>query len=371
MLNSKCPIEAPSGKLITNLSKGIPLRLFTLCLFGFGLLATSCHNNNGKSNQAVKKDSASKQHVDTITPKINYYTGIISSHPDNADAYWNRGKLEAANKSYSFALADLTKAALLDSTKSAYFYNLADVEFLTGHTHEARDAFATSIRLDPKNTDAILKLAELYLYVEKYEDAITLINQAIKVNPYIAREYFLKGMIYIEKHDTAKAISSIQTAVEQDPNYYDAYIQLGLLFADKGNPLALSYYDDATNLEPQNPESYYDKGMFYQFGGDYDDAIKTYKELLLIDSTYKNAYYNLGVIYNENKTDYTTSLTYFNKAIQCDTAYSMAYYGRGNCYEMLKQYDKALADYNHAHRINPQFTAALEAYNELKKKASK
>lgn len=342
--------------------------LFTCCFLIIGFLCTSCHNNTIKSNQAIKSADSLKSGGDTITPKINYYTGIIASHPTNADAFWNRGKLEILNKSYSPALADLTKAVMLDSTKSAYYYNLADVEFLTGHTHEARDAFETSIRLDPKNTDALLKLAELYLYVEKYDDAITLINQALKVNPYIGRAYFLKGMVYIENHDTAKAISSIQTAVEQDPNNYDAFIQLGLLFAAKGDAIALSYYDNAANLEPQNPESYYDKGMFYQFSGDYDNAIKAYQELLQVDSTYKHAYYNMGVIYNEDKADYKTSLTYFNKAIKYDSAYSLAYYGRGNCYEMLKQYPQALSDYAHAYRINPQFKAANEAYQNLKSK---
>jgi len=344
---------------------------FAVCFLAVGILFASCHNSNTKSNQAVRADSALKSHVDTIAPKINYYTSIITSHPKDANAYWNRGKLEMLNKSLAPALSDLSKAVVLDSTKSEYFYSLADIDFLTGHTHEARDAFETSIRLNPRNTDAMLKLAELYFYVKKYLEAVDLINKALKVNPYIARGYFLKGMIYTEKHDTAKAISSMQTAVEQDPNYFDAYIQLGLLFASKGNSLALSYYDDAIHLQPNNPEAYYDKGMFYQFGQDYDDAIKTYRELLQIDSLYKNAYYNLGVIYNVNKSDYATSLDFFNKAIRCDTAYFMAYYGRANCYEMLNQPDKALTDYAHAYRINPKFQAAEVAYLQLKLKTHK
>jgi|SRR6185312_11927276 len=357
-------------KFIGNLSRGRVFVNCAVCLLLTGVLVTSCHNSSVKSTISNSSaDSLSKQHSgDTIPARINYYTGLIASNPANANAYWSRGKLEVLSKSYSPALADLAKAVRLDSTKSAYYYNLADVEFLTGHTHEARDAFIASIRLDPKNTDAMLKLAELYLYVEKYEDAVTLINQALRVNPYIGKAYFLKGMIYIETHDTAKAISSIQTAIEQDPNNYDAYIQIGLLFAARGDAIALSYYDDATNIEPQNPESYYDKGMFYQFGGDYDNAIKAYQELLQVDSTYKNAYYNLGVIYNEDKTDYTKSLGYFNQVIKYDSAHYMAYYGRANCYEMLKQYDKALVDYAHAYRINPKFKEAEKAYQSLKSK---
>jgi tetratricopeptide (TPR) repeat protein len=341
---------------------------FTIVFLAFGFLAASCHTNTSPGKGVGSADSVSKQHGDTITPKINFYTGRIASKPNDADAYWNRGKLELQTKSLGPAFADLSKAVALDTTKSDYYYTLADIEFILGRTHEARDAFETSTRLNPKNTDAILKLAELYFYVKKYDDAIDLIDQAIKVNPYLSREYFLKGMIFMEKGDTSKAISSMQTAVEQDPDYFDAYIQLGLLFAHKGNPVALTYYDDAIHLKPNNPEPYYDKGMFYQFGEDYDNAIKAYTELLQIDSTYKNAYYNLGVIYNLNKADYVKSLTYFNKAIKCDTAYFMAYFGRGNCYEMLNQTDNALADYAHAYRINPNFKDAAKAYQYLKSK---
>ena len=333
---------------------------------GFGLLAASCHSGI-KSNQQVKGADSAAMHGDTITPKINSYTNRIAANSKDADAYYNRGKLELEVKMLGGSLSDLTKAVQLDSTKSDYYYYLADVEFITGHTHEARDAFDRSIKLNPKNTDAMLKLAELYFYIKKYDDAIDLIDQAIAVNKYIAREYFLKGMIYTEKHDTMKAISSMQTAVEQDPDYFNAYVQLGLLFASKGNGIALTYYDDAIRLQPQNPEPYYDKGMFYQFGGDNEDAIKAYNEVLEVDSTYKFAYYNLGVIYNLNKNDYSKSLEYFNKAIRCDSVYYMAYFGRANCYEMLKQKDNAMADYAHAYRINPKFKEAEAAYKKLKK----
>ncbi len=337
----------------------------------FGFLFSACHSSSVKSNQQVQADDSASKGGDTIASRINFYTGRITSNPTDANAYWNRGKLEMLNKSYAAAMGDLTKAVQLDSTKSEYYCDFANIEFLTGHTHEARDAFAISIRLNPKNTDAILKLAELYFYVKKYDDAIELINQAMQVNQYIVKEYFLKGLIYIEKHDTAKAISSMQTAIEQNSDYFDAYIQLGLLFAHKGNPIALSYYNNAINIRPQNPEPYYDKGLFYQFGGDDTDAIKMYTELLQIDSTYKNAYYNLGVIYNVNMSDYNKSLYYFSKAITCDTAYYMAYYGKGNCYEMLKQTRMALADYDHAYKINPNFKDAQLAYQRLKSKNPK
>lgn len=344
---------------------------FKIWIFTFGLFCASCHNVNVKSDRhVVSVDSASRP-GDTVLTKINSYTARITSNPKDANAYWNRGKLEFLNKSLGLALVDLTKAVMLDSTNSEYYCSLADAEFRTDRTREARDAFLISIRLNPKNTEAILKLAELYMYVKKYDDALGLIDQAIKINPYIAQEYFQKGMIFIYKQDTARAISSMQTAIEQDPDYFDAYIQLGLWVGNTGNPVALTYFDDASRLQPQNPEPYYDKGMFYQSVGDDTSAIKEYNKLLLLDSTYKQAWYNLGDIYNEHKHDYAKSLEYFTKAIKCDTVSYMAYYARGDSYENLKQFDNALADYARAYRINPQFKVAESAYKKLKSKYHK
>src|SRR5277367_5867177 len=103
---------------------------FTISLFVIGFFAASCHNGTIKSNQQLQAADSVSRHGDTVASRIVYYTGQITSHPNDANAYWNRGKLELLNKSLGPALNDLIKAVQLDSTKSGYYYNLADVEFL-------------------------------------------------------------------------------------------------------------------------------------------------------------------------------------------------------------------------------------------------
>lgn len=341
-------------------------------LIGGVILLSACRNGTNQTQVMVQhKDSIISKTADTITPKINLLSQRIASNPKDDNSYWMRGVMEAAQKKNGQALTDYTQAIKLDSTKAIYYYSLADLDFTIGHTRDSKDAFEKCISLDPKNTDALLRLGELYFYVKKYPEAFELINKALKVNKYIGKAYFLKGLIYLENHDTVKAISSMQTAVEQDTKYYDAYIQLGLVFTHKGNPLALDYFNDAINLRPNQIEAYYDKGMFYQLGQDYDDAIKTYHEILQIDSTYKYVLYNLGYIYYVHNPDYKQSIVYFDKAVRSDTTYAMAYFGRGNCYEQLGQPEKALLDYSHAVYLNPGFNAASQAFKELKAKLHK
>src|SRR6185369_1058886 len=147
-----------------------------------------------------------------------------------------------------------------------------------------------------KNVDAMLKLAELYFYVKKYDKSIEYINMALKINKYNAKAYFMKGMNYKEIKDTAKAISSMQTAVEQDQTYYNAYMQLGILNAAQKNPLAVQYYKNALRIQPNSTEAWYDIGKYYQDVMDWTQASEAYATLLKIDPKYKNAFYNLGVI---------------------------------------------------------------------------
>jgi len=85
----------------------------------------------------------------------------------------------------------------------------------------------------PENTDGLLKLGELYFFVKQYENAFAKINQALKINENLAKAYYLKGNIYKEIGDTAKAISSLETAIEQDNKNYGAFLDLGLIYAAK------------------------------------------------------------------------------------------------------------------------------------------
>ncbi len=345
-------------------------RIFSIGLAGI-LLFAGCHNKATKQVQQQHGKDTTKAAVDTISPRIAALTSRIAGNIRDADAYWQRGKLEVLQRNANAALGDFTQAINIDSTKDTYYYNRADVYFTAGRTRDSKNDFEKCISLNPRNTDALLKLGEIYFYVRKYKESIDLIDRALKVNRYLAKGYFMKGMIFLEEKDTTKALSSMQTAVEQNTSYFDAYIELGLIYAHRFNPHAIDYYNAALNINPHSIEPYYDKGIFYQSVKDFDKAIECYNQLLQIDSTYKFALYNIGFIHFYKGDDYKVALNYFNKAIISDSSYTMAYYARGNCYEQLKDYKNALADYDHAIAQDAGFEEAKEARNDLKAKMGK
>jgi tetratricopeptide (TPR) repeat protein len=339
-------------------------KLFYLFIIPFfTAIIFSCGNGDDVHVSAGNDSSV----VDTAALGLAQLNQKILSEPNNPDLYHQRAKyhFEKMGDTQS-ALADMSRALKIDSTKAPYFLTLSDLYFTVNKTGNAKAALEKALQVDEKNIDAMLKLAELHLYVRKHQESIDYINMALKVDQYNAKAYFMKGMNYKEIGDTAKAVSSMETAVEQDPQYYAAYIQLGILYAAQKNPLAESYYNNAIRVQPRSIEAIYNKAKFYQDMQNWNAAIQTYTELLKIDPGYKYAHFNLGVIHLVNLKTYEEALKHFNNAISSDPEYTEAYYGRGTAYQSMGDVAKAAADYKMALQIDPQYRPALEAMKSLK-----
>jgi tetratricopeptide (TPR) repeat protein len=105
--------------------------------------------------------------------------------------------------------------------------------------------------IEPKN-DSLKVLAGQYrLYVKDYDQSLKYLNEALKLDVFNARAYFLKGIVYKEKKDINKAISSLQTAVEQYPEFYDADMPAGLLYADIGKIISTQLLQECTECKSE------------------------------------------------------------------------------------------------------------------------
>lgn len=341
--------------MVRMLKKSVVFTLLTCFLF----VLYSCENNDTNKFE---------QTSDTLLPKdIAVLNQKIIADPNNSSLYHERGKIYFQNKKYDEAAADVLRAIKADSTTAVYYITLADIYLITNKTRGTKEALEKCIALDSKNTDAIMKLAELLFLVKHYDESLKYIDDALKLDQYNAKAYFIKGMNLLEKGDTNLAISTLQTAVEQKQDYYDAYMQIGLLLADKKDRMAVEYYNNAIRIKPHSTEAFYDKGKFYQDIKDWDNAITTYNLLLAIDSNYKYAHYNLGAIELLTSKKYDKALSHFDKALQSDPQYVEAYYARGTCFEAMGNKKKALENYSLALQINPTYEPALTSASALQK----
>lgn len=310
-------------------------------------LESSTSEINGMSNQELKDE------FELVNKEIRNNINDADLYAKRALIYKNLGDVQAA-------LADVDRAIKIDQAKPSFHKIKGELMISMRDFKQAENAFVKCAQIDRENEACRLKLAELLFYSRHYQKAMDWANQVLKINKYNADAYFIKGMIHLSSNDSTLARSSFQTAVEQNPDFFEAYFQLGMIFATEGNPLAIEYYDNAIRIKPEQVEPYYNKGLLCQELGMYNEALKSYSELLKIDPTYKEAHFNMGFVNMYYLKEYNQGSVHFNNAIKVAPNYYQAYYNRGYCYELLGDIQRALIDYENALKIKPDYTLAAE-----------
>lgn len=304
------------------------------------------------------------QNSATLSP-LDSVSQRLAIEPNNADLLCKRSRIYLEKGELTAAKVDISKAIIADSTKADYYPILADIYMALKQPAGAKVALEKCIEVNPKHLEGLNKLAEFNLFLRNYKETIALADRALQVDVHNAKSYFIKGFAFMEAGDTNKAINSMQTAVEQNPDYYEAYLQLGLLFSAKKSKLAINYFNNASQLQPSNIEPYYNLGMFYQNLGQYDKAAESYQLLLKLNQKDADTHYNLGYIDFLYKKSYESAIQHFTDAILNDKKMAKAVYMRGLCYEALNRTDKAKVEYAFALQVDSSFELAARANKRL------
>jgi len=110
---------------------------------------------------------------------------------------------------------------------------------------------------------------------------------------------------------------------------------------------------DLTKVYPYLPFSYNNLGYFYQrWEKNYDKALAEYNTAVKMDSTYYQAWSNLGVVYN-NTGKMEQAVVYFSKSLKYKPDNNDALIGRANSLSAINKFGESLPDYNNYIRIKP------------------
>jgi len=123
------------------------------------------------------------------------------------------------------------------------------------------------------------------------------------------------------------------------------------------NDKAITEYNEATQLNPNNADVYKYRGIAYFNKGDYDQAIADFSQIIEIKTSneIKNtAYYNRGTTYiNKGRND--LAIKDFNIIIDYNQNDIYALYNRGVAYYKTGNLAKAIADWEAVKRIDPYY----------------
>lgn len=337
------------------------MKYFTIFLMVCLAIITNACDDTGTArlDNGATKEASLNDPFDSIN-------SMIKERPNDADLYFERAQMHYGKRNIVSSLADLGRALQIDSLKPEYYILMADLKLINKQSRASRDALLKAHAIDPKHVDVMIKLGELYMVVQDADASFKYLNMALKEDVYNASAYRLKGFNYKFLGDTVNAISSFQTAVEQDPTDYDSYMQLGLLFAEGQRELAEDYFNNALKVRPQSIEALYAKGLFLQTQNKPREAIAVYDQILAINDQYFEAWYNIGFVHLELLQNYDSASYNFNQAIATGPeSYFTAVYNRGLSRERGGNLRQAAEDYRAALKINPQFDLAARGLSRV------
>lgn len=320
---------------------------------------------SGCNTENANQHDATSENTDTVLMMLNK---AISNNADNDAAYISRADYYLLMNNVDSALRDILIAISIDDKNANHYITLSDAYLADGNPDKCLDALDKALHLNPESREAFLKKAQLYLIMRDYKESRAALTQLLDLDGINPKAYFIAAIGQLEQADTAAAIRSLQTAVDQDQEYFEAQLELGIIFAAQKNPVAVSYLRNAIELRPRTLEPYYQLGLFFQENDKTESAIKTYQNILDIAPEYVPALYNLGYIHLVYLNDFARAADYFTQVITLAPGYTEAWYNRGFTYEQMGQYDMARSDYNAALEKTSNFQKAIEGLNRLDEK---
>jgi tetratricopeptide (TPR) repeat protein len=303
--------------------------------------------------------------------RLDSLTNLLENDPDNANLLNERAKAFLEVNEVNFALADVGRALLIDSTVASYYLTISDVYFRLNKPKQCKNALLTANRMQPTFTEPLYRLAQFELYLGEHQKSIDHANQMLRIDSRDDRPFMIKGLCFKELKDTTKAIQNYLEAISENPDNYDAFVELGILHWAKKDPLAEGYLKSALDIRPDGLDALYALGMQYQGTDKLNEALETYTRILELDSTYRTAYYNMGYIQYEHLQLYDEALANFDRAVKVDPKYYQAIYMRGLCFEAKGDVAKAKREYSYALELNRNYRKAADGLTRLLSKMPK
>lgn len=230
----------------------------------FGILGLS-----GFAEAQTLQDIIKKTNNENFDAAAADFRQLIAKEPSKGENYFYFGENYFKNDDLDSASLYYNKGIEVNATNPLNYVGVGKVLLAKGNVADAKTQFYKAATLGGnKNTEVMRRTAEAWLNTDNKnaDEALVLINNAVKIEPKNPENYIILGDAQLEKNPT-----------------------------DGGPPI--KSYKMATTLNPKSSRGILREGKLYQRGRNYQLALEKYKEALALDATYAPAYREIAELY--------------------------------------------------------------------------
>ena len=341
-------------------------------------------------------------------------------------AYYDKGKEYLKTKHYTEAVStfqktltlteDLERSSQVSDIENKHIYAHLGAAYIGLKAYkEAIDALQNAIALDTDLVDAHYNLGYAYIEQGSYDKAIPHLERAIAIAPHLKRAHYSLARAHRELGNLEAATHAITETLRLDPNYQHAYELANLIkqahynrgityLNDERYSEAVTAFQNAITLDSDFTTAHYNLGLTYLKMETYPRAVDALQKTITLDRNYKAAHHALALAYL-GQQELGRARDAAREALTLDANYQPAlslleaidpsftppepqtppspeptqpaneqsdvkpkhemHYEFGNTYKTSKMYTEAIAEFQKAIDMDPDFVAAHTSLGEV------
>jgi tetratricopeptide (TPR) repeat protein len=208
------------------------------------------------------------------------FARALDADPTNFDILYNLG-LAAQHAGHLERAVQVYRVALRQRPEDAdCLFNLASIYVQTGHSDEAMVPLMQAHKAAPERADILLALAQTSQDLGFYADAVTAIDEYLKLKPQddVARRE--RGFCMIRSTSVDKGLVDLRWYAEKHPNDARGMYELAIAETVREPEKALETLNRAVSLDPKFSAARYARGVLYYRMGKTDQSIADLEEVL-------------------------------------------------------------------------------------------
>ena len=157
------------------------------------------------------------------------------------------------------------------------------------------DVRSTALSKDPK---VLLENSKEKQRIGAYDEAIEILNVAVKIDPKFVPAYNQMGLILFEADKKDESIEAFKNAIAIDPENLNSRLGLGKTYSMiTRNDLAVEQYLKAADIKKNDPEILFKLALEYWYHQNLEKSKEYYNKVLEIDSSHIQTHLNLISVY--------------------------------------------------------------------------
>jgi len=243
--------------------------------------------------------------------------------------------------------------------KNSNDIDLALACFQRGDLQQTESILLNIVDSQNNNSFAWFLLATTHVQSQQIKQAINEYKTAIRFQPQYPDAYYNLGVCFEMINDIQQAEHAYEQAVEQNPQYANALFSLGNIKHSKQETNdATKFYTQAIHYDAKNIKALNNLGLIYQQKKEFPTAIKYYQQALSVKKDDYEIINNLGLCYYYNG-DARRAIDSFSSAIQISPNTPEIYNNIALAFQEINDTEKSIEHFLHAISLKLNYVEAI------------